>query len=270
MLEFGKQLKVLDACMKDNVPADVLANLPGLLIIGVAKGGTTSLFENLSMHPQICRPNDKKNVNPDDAMNKELRFFWRQNYYKRGAEFYASFFPERKNGEIFMEATTSYIWLPCQKRIQALLPDVKAILMLRNPTYRAWSHYWTFFSREPYYLPLSCFWNVEHQIIRRGIYIDQIKRWYEYFDRENLLIIKSEDYFGNEKMILGQIYRFLGIEEIYPELISRRDPWNERKKAWGYPEIPPDVKKWLDEFYGPHNEALSIYLNRDFLWWRVG
>src|SRR5260221_12872719 len=58
----------------------VFRMMPDFLIIGVQKGGTTSLFEYLKEHPQITM-----------STQKELRFFSKE--YHKGLLYYRSNFP---------------------------------------------------------------------------------------------------------------------------------------------------------------------------------
>lgn len=110
-----------------------LALKPTFLIIGAQKAGTTSLFKYLVSHPKIVTPKQK-----------ELHFFEQDNAYQSGIDFYHSFFPLRSEvgpGQITCEATP-YMHTPIAvERIHAYNPDLKLIVMLRNPVDRAFSQY---------------------------------------------------------------------------------------------------------------------------------
>jgi hypothetical protein len=237
--------------------------LPDFLIIGVGRGGTSSLFENLARHPRIQRPIG------ESYHGKELGYFSKN--YNYGPEWYSSKFPERKPGCLLFEATPTYISdpAPVQKRIRELLPGVKAILLLRNPTARAWSEFSLKFMRPPYSDKIKKLFDPKYHIVQRGMYIGQILRWHRLFPKENLLILKSEDYFADMPGTLEKVYGFLSIENICPIEFSAWDPWANKKAKWGYPSIPANVKKWLDDFYGPYNERLSEYLDKDFMWRKI-
>ena len=113
--------------------------LPSFIIIGAQRCGTTSLYDYLSHHPQII---------PSPV--KELFYF--DDYYTRPIEWYKSFFPTKKEQEklerdlvasvITGEASPSYFFHPyAAKRIKETLPQIKLILVLRDPIERAYSHY---------------------------------------------------------------------------------------------------------------------------------
>ena len=112
--------------------------LPDFIIIGVQRCGTTSLYCNLVQHPNIF-----------PAFVKEVHFF--DIDFIKGINWYRPHFPSRlykyyitricKQGFITGEASPSYIIHRLAKRISKILPRVKIIILLRNPIYRAYSHY---------------------------------------------------------------------------------------------------------------------------------
>jgi len=233
-------------------------NLPDFLIIGVARCGTSSLFVNLAEHPEIQRPLGT------GLKNKELNFFVWNRLWKKGVGWYSSLFPSRKDGCLMFEASAYCAHYP--QRVKSILPNVKAILLMRDPTERAWRYFWIRYHKEYKTQSLDELTSATHPAITRGIYINIIKNWHKHFPKENLLILKSEEWFSFPTRILKQVYEFLKIEEIYPDKLLRADPWIELKKKHGYPEIPPHIKKWLDDFYRPYNNQLSEYLGRNFGW----
>ena len=113
--------------------------LPEFIIIGAQKAGTTSLFYYLSQNPNLA-PSIKKEVhyfdggldpNQDDFLKGES---WYRAHFQRTKEIQATGIP--------FEATPSYLFHPeVPQRINQLIPDVKMLVLLRNPTDRAISHY---------------------------------------------------------------------------------------------------------------------------------
>jgi len=101
--------------------------LPDFICIGAQKAGTAWLYENLRVHPDIYM-----------SKKKELHFF-DINFY-RSLGFYSSWFEEgadKMKGEI----TPAYSNLPKRRIvfIRKIMPNLKLILILRNPIDRAWS-----------------------------------------------------------------------------------------------------------------------------------
>jgi hypothetical protein len=240
---------------RETLTQEIINALPKFLIIGAAKCGTTSLCDNLDQHSKLSL-----------ASLKEPNFFAGQRHYRIGINWYINLWKDTPKENLRFEGSTLTIFAPCHERIKGLIPDIKAILMLRNPVTRAWSHYVPRYALPPYNYPLSILTDPNSSVINRGIYLYQIKKWHEYFPKENLLIIRSEDYFANELDTIKTVDKFLGVDYEPPMEISKRDPWKEIKDKVGYPPIPKDIEEWLYKFYKPHNEALEEYLNRSFGW----
>jgi hypothetical protein len=250
---------------------------PGFIILGVQKGGTTTLYDLLSQHSQI-KP----------ASRKEINFF--NAHYSKGLKWYQKKFPVNisrfwtKQLRITGEASPNYMFLPhVPERLAATLPEAKLIVLLRNPTDRAYSHYHHVFRRKIETLPFEqalakederlsgeldkllkdpnrkSFNYQKFSYLARGIYVDQLKRFAKFFCKEKILVIKSEDFFHKTQEILGQVFDFLGLEEWQPKKIK---PLNTGR----YSKIDAKTKEFLDSYFKPHNQRLYHYLGRDFDW----
>jgi len=112
--------------------------LPNLLIVGVPKAGTSSLFSYLVQHPEICG-SDRKEVGYFNYFNP-LRHAASQ---LPSIDSYMAHFAHCSGQRYALEATPSY----CYKgqavvdAIREQLDDPKVIVTLRNPTDRLWSDY---------------------------------------------------------------------------------------------------------------------------------
>ena len=103
--------------------------LPDFLGIGVQKGGTTYLHALLQQHPQVFL-----------ATPKEQHFF--SLHWDRGVSVYASRFAAAEPRQRCGEVTPYYLFHPlAPQRIQALLPAVRLIVLLRDPVERLLSQY---------------------------------------------------------------------------------------------------------------------------------
>lgn len=102
--------------------------LPHFLGIGAPKAGTTWLHHNLAAHPRLYLP-----------AHKEMHFFTSRLY--RGLAWYAKQF-EAAGDRIPGEITPGYMALdtPRIELIRSVMPDVRLVLLIRNPIDRAWSH----------------------------------------------------------------------------------------------------------------------------------
>ena len=104
------------------------SNVPGFLLIGAQKAGTTGLYEALATLPGVGTPSAK-----------EVHYF-DQKELRPSSWYFAHFWGSQ--GLLWGEASPEYFDTPdVPIRVQALLPDVKLIVSLRDPVARAVSHY---------------------------------------------------------------------------------------------------------------------------------
>jgi len=247
--------------------------LPDFLIIGTQKGGTTSLYRYLSKHPNI-KPN---------YVVKELSFF--DQYYQRGIPWYKAHFPKRKRNNLYFEATTHYIFHPhAPKRIKENLPNIKIIVLLRDPIFRAFSSYQhqvragrenlSFdeaikleenrlrdeeikIRNNEYYHS----YNFQHfSYLERGMYAKQIKNWLRYFPISQFKFIKSEDFYSNTQKTLEEICNFLDINSIQFDVKRKFNSVSYDEK------ISPESIKYLKNHYYKSNLELIEILGENFSW----
>lgn len=110
--------------------------LPGALIIGVKKAGTRALLEFLRLHPDVR------------ATGPETHFFDR--HYNKGVEWYRLQMPLSLPDQITMEKTPSYfVTREVPARIRAMRPDVRLLVVVRDPVTRALSDYAQTASKRP-------------------------------------------------------------------------------------------------------------------------
>ncbi|TRZ40963.1 sulfotransferase [Robertkochia marina] len=243
--------------------------LPDFIIIGAQKAGTTSLHSYLSEHPLVLPPKIK-----------EIHYF--DLSYDRGTGWYRSLFPLKKelNGHITGEASPLYLYYPeVPSRIKELLPEVKLIVLLRDPAKRAISHVHHmirrgletrsleevfadgFDARLQYEQRLSDPWAKKtFNYLDRGLYADQLKRWFDCFDRDQFLILRSEDFYANTPETVSKTLEFLELPEY--DGINFEKAHNQH----GYKKPDPALVKALQEWYSPNNRELEKLLGMDFKW----
>src|SRR5215208_1619718 len=205
-----------------------IGSLPDFVIIGAQKGGTSFLYYLLTRHPIV-----------EPAARKELHFFDQPELFDNGAEWYRRCFPRlgSKDGQrsITGEATPYYLFdPPVAKRMAEIVPNAQLIALLRNPVDRAYSHYQMQVKRgtEPRTFEEA----IEQQnssYVSRGIYVDQLLRWFEFFGKEQMLILKSEDFFERPVETLKVVLTFLDLPDWQPEpseLQQRRHTGTYRQK----------------------------------------
>ena len=200
-------------------------------IVGAPKAGTTSLYNYLNEHPEIVM-----------STKKETDYFSNESIEKQGMYYekkrimtlarYHSFFPVSEN-KIYGEASVSYLFYKdVPKKIKDYNANAKIIVMLRNPVDRAFSHYLM-----DYRLGLSS--NSFDQIIEKklnnkkahlyyqqyvelGLYYNQIKRYFDFFGKENICIIFFHDFKNNPEKEVKRVYNFLGLVKNYKSEINKQ------------------------------------------------
>lgn len=115
-------------------PRPNMVRLPNLIIAGVAKAGTTSLFRYLSQHPDVC-PSKKK----------ELGYFSTIRYGEGpwSLEEYAAHFSHCGTARYVMEATPGYFFggAPVIEALERVLDRPRVVVVLRDPVTKFWSYY---------------------------------------------------------------------------------------------------------------------------------
>lgn len=229
--------------------------LPDFIIIGGMKCGTSSLFNYLNQHPQLF-----------NSIYKELRYFSHDEYYSKGEKWYRSHFPRMKklpDDSLTFEASPDYLASPeAPKRMGKLVPNIKIIALLRNPTERAISHYFHSIKKGWRQDEILNAMKAEDIIFKeRGLYKKQLERYYKLFPSENILVIGSEIFFESPIETLKEVYLFLGVD---PNIeISDLSP-----KQVGFNREPVDaaVHDYLNDYYKTFNQELFDYIGKDFEW----
>jgi hypothetical protein len=232
--------------------------LPDFVIIGAQKGGTSFLYHLLTRHPLV-----------EPAARKELHFFDQPELFDNGAGWYRRCFPRlgSKDGQrsITGEATPYYLFdPPVAKRMAEIVPKARLIALLRNPVDRAYSHYQMQVKRGTEPRTFEEAMEQEHSsYVSRGIYVDQLLRWFEFFGKEQMLILKSEDFFERPVETLKVVLAFLDLPDWQPEaseLQQRRHMGTYKQK------MDPSTRQRLEAYFEPYNQRLYECLDVDFGW----
>jgi Sulfotransferase domain len=255
--------------------------LPDYLIIGVKRGGTTSLQQYVTAHPDVIAPNAAKASHYFDV-NFSKSFSWYRAHFPRQSWMNA----ERAAGRpvIVGEASPYYCFHPLAlERIAARVPSVRLIMVLRDPVERAWSHYAYELARgnedltfaealeaEPHRLEGAedrirlgevsddRHWRL-HAYLGRGCYARQIEAVYEHFARERLRVVVSEELFADPLKVMNEVFAFLGVGPMWS---GRFEAINAHQKS----ELDPAVRARLAAYYAPHNERLYELIGRRLPW----
>lgn len=192
--------------------------LPDFIVIGAMKGGTTSLFRYLNVHPDIGMGCMKS--------THELSYFVQEKNYSKGLEWYSSKFPYGK--KVYGEVSTNYTKYPNFKdvpeRIYLQVPDVKLIYVVRDPIERILSQYihLVVSGEETRSLDDAIYDIDDNYYVNWSKYHMQLEQYMKYFSREQLLIIQSHDLRHHRRDTLRQIFSYIGVDiEYYNDIYDR-------------------------------------------------
>lgn len=255
---------------------------PDYLVIGVKRGGTTSLAEYLFQHPDVLEP----------YVPKGTRYF--EVNHGRGRRWYDTNFPteatarkhhKRTGVEPVTGDSSPYIVFHplALGRVRQELPGARLVLSLRDPVVRAWSQYNYEVKRgfedldamaaldaeparlagevermvaDPSYLSKA---HRHNAYLARGHYAEQLRHVYDLFPPEQVHVLFAEDLFAAPQATYDGIVDFLGLP---------RAPLTDPRafKANSYEPLPDDVRVRLAAYYAEPNEELFTLLGRRATW----
>jgi len=261
---------------------------PSFIIIGGVKCGTSSLYRYLNKHPNIlpCKTKEPGVFNTRNILKTIYKLPWyfklfpKKEYegwvnadwitltgdeqfentsFKKKKEAGVNYITGEASAAIFVKA---YPWL-----VKKIFPNIKLIVLLRNPTERFISHYkmrirfanegrknYQQISLNEYITDQLNEFNKGSQknVLSQGIYVAHLNRWLKYFPKNvvHLCETKALDNSISAQIELNKIFYFLCLEDF--DFNSKWNKYNVSKK-----EIEAiDEKRRLDEFYSPYNVKL--------------
>ena len=201
-------------------------------IVGAPKAGTTSLYHYLNEHPQVEMSLQKE---PDYFSDKAIQS--QGLYYNKNRidteEKYNGLFNTQKKDVIFGEGSVSYLFYPTVAQdIKAYNPNAKIIIMLRNPINRAFSHYLMDYrlglvsdsfkdiiNKKSKHKNAHLFYQ---QYIKVGEYTTQLKRHFDIFDKQNILLIDYEDFKSDVASTVDAVYSFLNVSTEFSADVNKK------------------------------------------------
>ena len=254
--------------------------LPDFVIVGAQKGGTTFLYDLLVKHPFV-----------KSAKLKEIHYF--DEHFARGLWWYRSHFPlqidryvARQKQQTFItgEASPYYMLHPHSlRRMADIIPHAQLIVLLRNPVDRAYSHYHHQVRKKRETLAFEdaiaaeasrlqgelekmledeSYFSFNHRhftYLERGKYIEQLQSLEQFFDKRQILILKSEDLYGNTILSLKKVLDFLNLPEWTPKKLKALN-------VGRYSNLERETRDKLQAYFAPYNQKLYEYLGCDLGW----
>jgi hypothetical protein len=257
--------------------------LPSFLICGGQRCGTTSLYRALAQHPAILKA----------VLHKGVHYF--DIGYDRGPRWYRGHFPLSKTaarieeeigvGVQTFESSPYYMYHPhAVARIAADLPDVKLVVLVRDPVERAYSQHahevargfeWEqSFERALLLEPARLqgvpermltdpshysFSHQHHAYTERGRYADHLERLAAHLGRSRILVVDSERFFRAPESEYDGVLDFLGLPNLgYPPF--------ERHNARPRSPLEPELRNRLTAHFAPYDARLRQWLGREPSW----
>lgn len=201
---------------------------PHFIIVGAPKAGTTSLFKYLNQHPQVYFPKRKE---PMFFCDYDANFAgpsadWYNANMINEPESYLSMFADADEHKVTGEASTDYLSCPnAAVRIKNWNPDIKIIIILRNPIDRAYSEHMNLVSRMREEVDFLESINLEEQRIkngyppyfwhvRRGLYYEAVRNYLSIFDQKKVQVLFYDDLTQSPEQVIESILSFLDLETI--------------------------------------------------------
>ena len=218
--------------------------LPNFLILGAAKSGTSSLWKYLKQHPQVFMSFPKEpnffvfegcKLPPYSGPGKPEVLYQRL-YRETITNFqeYQSIFNAVTDEKAIGEASVRYLYFPqAPEKIKHYLGEPKLLILLRNPIERLYSHYMMNIRHilEPLSFAealaqeekrIAVNWGWDWHYVGVSSYYEQVKRYFDIFDREQIKVIIYDDFRQDTVGTMQSIYRFLDIDDSFiPNTKSR-------------------------------------------------
>lgn len=269
-----------------------LRPLPDLVIIGIKRGGTTSLFRDLELHPAALPLVPSARRLPLRENQKGVHYF--DSHSDRGLRWYRSHFAtrfahdvrRRRVGETFTaEASPYYFFHPqAARRTAEALPETRFVVMLRDPVERTISH-WSEQTRngvetltlaealdaEPDRVGddaerlasgamATSHAHEQQTFAAQSEYADSLERWFEAVGRDRVLVAFSEDYYRDASTVLAPIAEQLGVSP-FPD-----DVGAHRNAAPRPSSIEADLEARLVARFRPDVERVAALSGRTPPW----
>ena len=264
---FQKIYKILTASIRKK---------PTFIIIGAQKCGTTSLAYYLSQHRKVFF-----------SKQKELHFFNRIKDFS--SSWYKTHFPIDLLGKYqhYGEATPDYILYPqIPGLIKKLNPNTKIIVLLKDPVSRMVSHYKHNLTQKREWLEMTEAFDVEkyrtnpeivdvetskYEVVkdfsnysykRKGLYAQQLEKWFEVFDDKDIMVINSEKFFESPEIVFNDVTDFLQLDrcskiDFTARNVSKLSSVMSEEDSKKYLEYFEDDLKELKDRYGIDFESIK-------------
>lgn len=266
------------------------SNQPTFLIVGVMKGSTSAAALNLNKHDSVYCVTGywKRKVNAfhnvditqldgglGEENSKELDFFNIDKNYEKGLDFYTKYFPIGKPYK--GESSPNYFHdnpLISTKRMYECFPNLKIIILLRDPITRTFSHWNMIQKQNPSWG--TRFYGLDFEnstknsptlntLLKRSLYSDTLKNYINTFGKSNVYVGLQEQIANNPLEEYNKIFTFLGADNL------EKDPGFKKSFVSTYSDsINDNTLVWLKEYFKSDVDNLKeLYPNLDYSIWNT-
>ena len=243
-----------------------------LIIAGVNKSGTTTLFTALGLHPDIC-----------PSSIKETRFFLPERYGKNHESegVYAQYFGVTDSHKWLLEATPGYLYGGTRliKSIRQVTGnDTKIVVVLREPVTRAFSYFRnkksmleipgtiTFSDYIELCMELSAEdlgkeENNKYFGIEGGKYVNYLQCWLEEFG-DDIEVVFFDNLVENQVLVISDVCMWLGLDVSH--IIDQvKEGVNENRttytRHWYLQWAAVRIYRALEAFFRSHHKTKDIF-----------
>jgi hypothetical protein len=231
-------------------------------IVGAIKGGTTALDYFLGQHPDVCT-----------AIQKETHFFCRDIFFRGDRPKYEWLdfsFPGHGGEKVVGEATPEYMYFAtAAERMYTYNPDLKLVILLRDPADRAYSQYRMEVARgaerrsfaNAVAADLKADDGTEGRYTAGGFYLAAIDRLSRWFPFRQIHFLRTEDLACRHQETLSAVHEFLAIDRT-------PIPTPQRLLVGPGPDMNAEDRSVLTRLYRSEIDELEVLLGWDLSSWR--
>lgn len=221
--------------------------LPNFLVIGAFKCGTNSLYQYLSLHPQIfVSPANEPSFFAFEGQ-KITGGSWANNIITNFDDYKKLFVGAEGRIAIGEVSPTYLVSVEAPARIKKYLSDVKLIAILRHPIERAYSewqmeyrqgHEKREFSEAIRTTKVASDGSIRERFVYGSKYYSLLRRYYDLFDHSQICVLLFDHLTTDRSGLIKKMYSFLNVDPSFvPSNISVK--FNEgggvpRNKAAGF------------------------------------
>ena len=269
---------------------------PDLFIIGARKGGTTSLYQYISQHPGF------KGQGLDRGLGAGEIHYFSFTFMERSWEEYTGRFGDRE-GRMSGESSVSYLtscMAPFRLRAMCGLAP-KIVVLLREPIARMVSNYAMRYhvrgrkegldtyvrdsiekdldAWEKVFLENNiridellqssnlCLFKPARNMIYEGMYSLHLRRWFEYFPRENFILWRTEDFREQSSGYLTQLTARLGLTEVDRKWADEITSPRYNQYEYNITQVlRKEDRETLQKIFKPFNKQLQVMLGKEYSW----